>query len=151
MTIQQTILIPIDIHDNFSPHLLEHHLQAFAGNGTRACFITVIPDDSMLNRFALGFYTPGEIEEDKHRHEKAYQLLTQYVQSITLPEMVVECEVLFGHPRERILEKAQQEKASLIMLHSRSPNLSTLLLGSTASAVVKYATTSVLIMRERLP
>lgn len=105
----------------------------------------------MLSRLAMGFYTPGEPKEDKARRKKALVLLSQLAQEMTLPSIERECDVIFGSLGDSILEKARQLGADLIIIHSRNPRAAGMLLGSTASAVVKYADTSVLVIRTPQP
>ena len=49
--------------------------------------------------------------------------------------------------KDKILERAEAISADLIIIGSRRPSISTYLLGSTAAAVVRYAKTSVLVVR----
>lgn len=44
MHTDHTILVPIDIHADFSPKLLERHLRAYFGQSARVYFIAVIPE-----------------------------------------------------------------------------------------------------------
>ncbi|WP_202215019.1 universal stress protein, partial [Klebsiella pneumoniae] len=54
---------------------------------------------------------------------------------------------VIGRPKDKILERAEAISADLIIIGSRRPSISTYLLGSTAAAVVRYAKTSVLVVR----
>ena len=64
-----------------------------------------------------------------------------------MPEDRADRYIVIGRPKDKILERAEAISADLIIIGSRRPSISTYLLGSTAAAVVRYAKTSVLVVR----
>jgi universal stress protein F len=66
---------------------------------------------------------------------------------IDLPQGRVSSVVLFGPPHDRILEEAERWGADLILISSHRPGMDRFLIGSVASAIVKRAKCSVLVLR----
>ena len=64
-----------------------------------------------------------------------------------LPAEQVSYFVDYGTPRDKVLAKAKEIHADLIVVGSRLPGISTHLLGSTASGIVAHAQVSVLVVR----
>ncbi len=64
-----------------------------------------------------------------------------------LPAGRVSTAILFGPVHDKILEEAQQWGAELIILGSHRPGAERFLIGSNASAVVRHAQCSVLVVR----
>ena len=74
--------------------------------------------------------------------------LRNEVSKFNLPEDRVHYHAILEAPIDGILTTAENINAVLIIISSGLPNISTkYLLGSTASAVVRYAETSVLVVR----
>jgi Universal stress protein UspA and related nucleotide-binding proteins len=75
------------------------------------------------------------------------QWLHRLIDTINLPRENLSFSIAFGNPRDEILHLAEEIEPDLIILGSRRPNISTHLLGSNASGVVRGAQTSVLVVR----
>jgi nucleotide-binding universal stress UspA family protein len=92
---------------------------------------------------------PSEVAEEVvvDLREQAYTALQAFL-PVQMTSHTVELRVLVGHPVERILETAAQEKVSLIVLgtHGRT-GLAHLLMGSVAERVVRLAPCPVLTVK----
>lgn len=73
--------------------------------------------------------------------------LDEIVKNFDIPQSKIQTHILSGTPRDNILKTADNLKPDLIVVASRSPSMTTYLLGSTAGAIVRYAKTSVLVVR----
>lgn len=62
-------------------------------------------------------------------------------------EIGAQSEVIDGHPGRTILDFAEEHGNDLIVIASHRPGMQTLLLGSTATHVVRHATCSVHVLR----
>ncbi len=73
--------------------------------------------------------------------------MAELAEKIDLPKDRVSSVVLFGPVHERILEEAESWGADLIVISSHRPGMDRFLIGSVASALVKRAKCSVLVLR----
>jgi nucleotide-binding universal stress UspA family protein len=70
-----------------------------------------------------------------------------YAAKCELPEGRISTAVLFGPVYQKILEEAEKWGADVIIVGSHRPGAERFLIGSNASAVVRHATCSVLVVR----
>ena len=73
--------------------------------------------------------------------------MAKLAEKINLPPDRVSSVVLFGPVHDRILEEAESWGADLIVISSHRPGMERFLIGSNASAIVKRAKCSVLVLR----
>ncbi|WP_058910137.1 universal stress protein [Entomohabitans teleogrylli] len=143
----KTILVPVDITEEELTQKVVPHVQTHALDGdAQVHFVAVITPMATFYEYS---YLPPEnlLPGDSDRAKSALEKLKEAVKVFGIPEDRVQCSVEIGAPRDRILWLAEEIKADLIIVASRRPNVSTYLLGSTASSVVRYAKTSVLVAR----
>ncbi len=98
---------------------------------------------------AIDFIPPEEIEEyEKEELSKEQQLLKEVIEYAKEHGLEVKTAILEGDPAEEIMEYADEVGADLITVgHRGKGGLKKLLLGSTASTLVKYANQSVLVVK----
>ncbi|MCD4641984.1 universal stress protein [Proteus mirabilis] len=107
--------------------------------------LSVIPSYESFVGFAFG--NQDRLANDKQRIEIALSTLNDSLSHIEIPNSTSQSYISVGNPRDRILETAKKIQADLIVIGSRNPGMKTYLLGSTASSVVSYAESSVLVVR----
>lgn len=73
--------------------------------------------------------------------------LEEVIKDIKVADERINCKVGIGSAKDEILDYAQEIGADLIVVGSHHPSTSTYLLGSTASAIVRHAKTSVFVIR----
>lgn len=73
--------------------------------------------------------------------------LKEKVKRFSIPENKIHVTSSVGSVKDEILAIAEEINADLILIGSRHPSMSTYLLGSNAASVVRYAKTSVLVVR----
>lgn len=73
--------------------------------------------------------------------------LEEVIKDIKVSDKQINCKVSIGSAKDEILDYAQEINADLIVVGSHRPSTSTYLLGSTASAIVRHAKTSVFVIR----
>lgn len=95
----------------------------------------------------MSAYSFGIKEFENQAVVKANEGLKALVAKTGLPAERVHCSVSFESPRDETLQLAQEIGADLIVVGSRRPNVKTYLLGSNAAAIVRHATTTVLVVR----
>ena len=138
------ILVPIDVlEDEFTQKVIPHvECLAKLSNAQVIFFHTLPVASAIVNAYSFGF------DEFKDQATvQTEQWLHRLIDTINLPRENLSFSIAFGNPRDEILRLAEEIEPDLIILGSRRPNISTHLLGSNASGVVRGAQTSVLVVR----
>ena len=144
----KSILVPIDTsNETLIKHVIPHIESLSKINDPHIHFLVVIPSYTMFIGFAYGI-EQEKFMDDNQRLEQAKLNLKNEVSKFNLPEDRLHFHAVVGMPRDEILNVAERIQADLIVVSSRAPNITTkYLLGSTAASVVRYAKTSVLVVR----
>ncbi|SFC45887.1 universal stress protein [Pragia fontium] len=140
----KSILVPVDIlEEELTRNALKHAVYLAKLADAKVYLLHVLPISSaIINSYALGY------PELKDRASiKAEEDLKTLVDSLDLPKERVSYSIAFGSPRDEIAISAESIEADLIVIGSRRPGITTHLLGSNASGIVRYANTSVLVVR----
>ncbi|MCX8596357.1 MULTISPECIES: universal stress protein [unclassified Gilliamella] len=138
------ILIPIDVLEDELTQKVIPHVECLAklSNAQVIFFHTLPVASAIVNAYSFGF------DEFKDQATvQTEQWLHRLIDSINLPKENLSFSIAFGNPRDEILHLAEEIEPDLIIIGSRRPNISTHLLGSNASGVVRGAQTSVLVVR----
>ncbi|MCO6537581.1 MAG: universal stress protein [Gilliamella sp.] len=138
------ILVPIDVLEDELTKKVIPHVECLAklSNAQVIFFHTLPVASAIVNVYSFGFdefKDKATVQTEKDLHK--------LIDSIDLPRENVSFSIAFGNPRDEILRLAEEIQPDLIILGSRRPNISTHLLGSNASGVVRGAKTSVLVVR----
>ncbi|WP_114194376.1 universal stress protein [Edaphovirga cremea] len=139
-----TILVPVDIsEDKLTAKALRHVEKLAEFSQAKVHFFYAIYDISAYvgERGLIPLVSRDDIE----KHSKLS--LEEMIKNVNIPSDRVTCSVSFGAARDSVLELAQEIGADLIVVGSRRPSVTTYLLGSNASAIVRHAMTSVLVVR----
>ena len=138
------ILVPIDVLEDELTQKVIPHVECLAklSNAQVIFFHTLPVASAIVNAYSFGF------DEFKDQATvQTEQWLHRLIDTINLPQENLSFSIAFGNPRDEILRLAEEIEPDLIILGSRRPNISTHLLGSNASGVVRGAQTSVLVVR----
>ena len=138
------ILVPIDVLEDELTQKVIPHVECLAklSNAQVIFFHTLPVASAIVNAYSFGF------DEFKDQATvQTEQWLHRLIDTINLPRENLSFSIAFGNPRDEILHLAEEIEPDLIILGSRRPNISTHLLGSNASGVVRGAKTSVLVVR----
>ncbi|MEQ1969477.1 universal stress protein [Xenorhabdus nematophila] len=140
----KTILVPVDIlEEDLTNKAIDSALKIARETGAKLHFLHVLPISSaIINAYALGYMEIKDKATIKAEHN-----LKVLVDSIDLPIDHISYSIAFGSPRDEITATANEIDADLIVIGSRRPNITTHLLGSNSSGIVRYAKTSVLVVR----
>ncbi|MBK5073040.1 universal stress protein [Budviciaceae bacterium CWB-B4] len=140
----KSILVPVDImEDELTRKALEYAVHLAKQSDAKIRLLHVFPmSTSIINSYELGY-----MELQDKAAVKAKKKLEEISSTIDLPKDRVSYSMSFGSVRDEIVEVTEQIGADLIVIGSKRPNIKTHLLGSNASSIVRYATTSVLIVR----
>ncbi|PXZ04721.1 universal stress protein [Gilliamella apicola] len=138
------ILVPIDVLEDALTQKVIPHVECLAklSNAQVIFFHTLPVASAIVNAYSFGF------DEFKDQATvQTEQWLNSLIDSIDLPRDSLSFSIAFGNPRDEILRLTEEIEPDLIIIGSRRPNISTHLLGSNASGVVRGAKTSVLVVR----
>ncbi|HVL71485.1 MAG TPA: universal stress protein [Beijerinckiaceae bacterium] len=138
----KTILVPVDLAETEASALaIERATQlADAGDGTiRLVFVRSIIPTSWTE------YIPPHFDEAQQN--EAEERLAAMAATIPLPAERVSSVVQMGSVYSEVLQEADRIAADLVVIGSHRPSMTTYLLGSNASTIVRHAKCSVLVVR----
>ena len=138
----KSILAPVDLAEPApSQPAIEAALEFANLGGGRLRLINV---QSLLPATFMD-YVPADF--DVRQKETAEQALAEMARTVNLPADRVSTVVRIGGVYPEILAEAKDWGADLIIIGSHRPAMSTYLLGSNATTVVRHAMCSVLVVR----
>jgi len=138
----KTLLVPIDIGDveTAGPALDRAVALADGSNGT----IRLIHVRSLVPVAYMEF-VPATFDLEQQRD--AESRLADLAASVAFPAERISTVVRLGSVYNEVLQEAESTGSDLIVVGSHRPTMATYLLGSNASAIVRHATCSVLVVR----
>ncbi len=142
-----TILVPIDVTEDALTNLLVPHVNSLQKlNDATVHFLAVTAPISNYLRYG-GTILPGDFPDDEKQAEIILSELKEKIKLFDIPADKVKAKATVGSVKDEILATAEDINADIILLGSRRPSMSTYLLGSNVASVVRYAKTSVLVVR----
>jgi len=138
------ILVPIDLADVelAKPAIATAVMMANESNGSLR-LVNVLP----ITPAMLAEYVPPDFEAQQRA--SAEEAITIVASEAGLPPDKISTAVLQGNVDREILDEAKRMHADLIVMSSHRTGLRTYFLGSNAGHVVRYATCSVLVVRQQ--
>ena len=135
----QTVLIAIDVYDNFTP-VIERGLQV-AGSATSCHLLYVTYPQASFEPY--GLFLERDYTDDVC--QQATKALTLAAEKYSIPSN--QLHVTLGSPADEIHHKAEKLNADLIVMGTHGQQGVQLLLGSTANAVLHGVKCDVLAVR----
>ena len=138
------ILVPIDLSDVelAKPAIATAVMLAKASNGALR-LVNVLP----VTPAVLAEYVPPDF--DAQQRVSAEEAITIVAAEAGLPPGKISAVVRQGNVDREILDEAKSTNADLIVMSSHRTGVRTYFLGSNAGHVVRYATCSVLVVRQQ--
>jgi nucleotide-binding universal stress UspA family protein len=138
----KTILVPLDLADldTARPALERAVAMAHASQGK----LRLVHVRSLLPVTYMEF-VPASFEADQQ--EQAEAKLAEVAAGVPLPAERVSAVVRLGSVYGEILNEAEKTGTDLVVIGSHRPSMATYLLGSNATAIVRHARCSVLVVR----
>jgi len=139
------ILLPVDVFEmDLSDKAVRHAEFLASAEEGEITLLNVLPNSSrsVLRGFAADiqkFETFMQAES-----EKKMQALSRL---FSIPAERIHTRVVFGNVRDEILAIGNADEFDVIVVGSRTPGLSTHLLGSNAESILRYAKIPVLVVR----
>jgi universal stress protein F len=127
----KTILVPVDLADI--------DLARWSGGALRLVNVQLLLPPTFLD------YIPADF--DAQQKQRAESQLKTILHQLPVPPERLSFAVRAGSIYPEILAEAEAFGADLVVIGSHRPSMATYLLGSNATAVVRHATCSVLVVR----
>jgi nucleotide-binding universal stress UspA family protein len=138
----KTILVPVDLGEvEAAKPAIDKAVELAKGAEGALRLIYV---RSIVPVTYMEFMPPAFDEEQQGEAEKK---LADIAAKVDLPSERVSAVVRLGSVYNEVLDEAEKTGADLIVVGSHRPSMATFLLGSNASAIVRHAKCSVLVIR----
>jgi Universal stress protein UspA and related nucleotide-binding proteins len=139
-----TIIMPVDVFEMALSDKAVRHAEFLAQKEGVIHLLHVLPGSASMtmSRFAADL---RRFEE--HLHQEAETRLKTMVDHFSIDPSRIKMHVLMGNVRDVVNDLAEELKADVVVIGSRNPSISTHLLGSNASSVVRHAHVPVLVVR----
>lgn len=139
------ILLPVDVFEmDLSDKAVRHAEFLASAEEGEITLLNVLPNSSrsVLRGFAADIQKFETFM--KAESEKKMQALSRL---FSIPAERIHTRVVFGNVRDEILAIGNADEFDVIVIGSRTPGLSTHLLGSNAESILRYAKIPVLVVR----
>lgn len=132
----KTIIMPVDVFEMELSDKAVRHAEFLAQDDGVIHLLHVLPGSASLSlhRFAADM---RRFEE--HLQHEAEERLQTMVSHFTIDPSRIKQHVRFGSVRDEVNELAEELGADVVVIGSRNPSISTHLLGSNASSVIRHA------------
>ncbi|WP_318358410.1 universal stress protein UspG [Enterobacter sp.] len=139
-----TLIMPVDVFEMELSDKAIRHAEFLAQTDGIIHLLHVLPGSAnlSLHRFAADV---RRFEE--HLQHEAESRLNTMIGHFSLPASRIKTHVRIGSVRDVVNELATELDADVIVIGSRNPSITTHLLGSNASGVVRHAHIPVLVVR----
>ena len=140
----KTIIMPVDVFEMELSDKAIRHAEFLAQQDGIIHLLHVLPGSASytMSRFAADL---RRFEE--HLQQEAETRLTTMVSHFTIAPSRIKLHVRVGNVRDAVNELAEELNADMVVIGSRNPSISTHLLGSNASSVIRHANIPVLVVR----
>lgn len=140
------VLCALDVHDpDHDAPILKRAAQIAELDGARLDVITVVPDFG--NSMVSTYFSPDFLDKAV---EEAREALGKMVTDVLGPQVneKVRHVVAVGNVYEKVLQVADADGATVIVIGSHRPELRDYLLGPNAARVVRHSRCSVFVVRQ---
>ena len=140
----KTIIMPVDVFEMELSDKAVRHAEFLAQQDGIIHLLHVLPGSASytMSRFAADL---RRFEE--HLQQEAESRLTTMVSHFSIDPSRIKLHVRLGSVRDAVNELAEELNADMVVIGSRNPSISTHLLGSNASSVIRHAHIPVLVVR----
>ena len=136
----KTIIMPVDVFEMELSDKAVRHAEFLAQDDGVIHLLHVLPGSASLS---LHRFAADVRRFEEHLQHEAQERLQTMVSHFTR----IKQHVRFGSVRDGVNELAEELGADVVVIGSRNPSISTHLLGSNASSVIRHANLPVLVVR----
>ncbi|ELY3083522.1 universal stress protein UspG [Klebsiella aerogenes] len=140
----KTIIMPVDVFEMELSDKAVRHAEFLAQQDGIIHLLHVLPGSSS---FTMSRFTADLRRFEEHLQHEAETRLQTMVGHFSIDPSRIKSHVRFGNVRDMVNELANEIKADLVVIGSRNPSISTHLLGSNASSVIRHAHIPVMVVR----
>lgn len=140
----KTIIMPVDVFEMELSDKAVRHAEFLAQQDGIIHLLHVLPGSSS---FTMSRFTADLRRFEEHLQHEAETRLQNMVGHFSIDPSRIKSHVRFGNVRDMVNELANEIKADVVVIGSRNPSISTHLLGSNASSVIRHAHIPVMVVR----
>ncbi len=140
----KTIIMPVDVFEMELSDKAVRHAEFLAQQDGIIHLLHVLPGSSS---FTMSRFTADLRRFEEHLQHEAETRLQTMVGHFSIYPSRIKSHVRFGNVRDMVNELANEIKADVVVIGSRNPSISTHLLGSNASSVIRHAHIPVMVVR----
>ncbi|OMP96700.1 universal stress protein UspG [Raoultella terrigena] len=140
----KTIIMPVDVFEMELSDKAVRHAEFLAQQDGVIHLLHVLPGSSS---FTMSRFTADLRRFEEHLQHEAETRLTTMAGHFSIDPSRIKKHVRFGNVRDMVNELANEIKADVVVIGSRNPSISTHLLGSNASSVIRHAHIPVMVVR----
>ena len=140
----KTIIMPVDVFEMELSDKAVRHAEFDAQDDGVIHLLHVLPGSASLS---LHRFAADVRRFEEHPQHEAQERLQTMVSHFTIDPSRIKQHVRFGSVRDEVNELAEELGADVVVIGSRNPSISTHLLGSNASSVIRHANLPVLVVR----
>eukprot|EP00163_Fabomonas_tropica_P006626 TRINITY_DN16194_c0_g1_i1.p1 TRINITY_DN16194_c0_g1~~TRINITY_DN16194_c0_g1_i1.p1 ORF type:complete len:145 (-),score=17.26 TRINITY_DN16194_c0_g1_i1:62-496(-) len=144
MHMYKTIIMPVDVFEMELSDKAVRHAEFLAQQDGIIHLLHVLPGSSS---FTMSRFTADLRRFEEHLQHEAETRLQTMVGHFSIDPSRIKSHVRFGNVRDMVNELANEIKADVVVIGSRNPSISTHLLGSNASSVIRHAHIPVMVVR----
>ncbi len=140
----KTIIMPVDVFEMELSDKAVRHAEFLAQQDGVIHLLHVLPGSSS---FTMSRFTADLRRFEAHLQHEAETRLQTMAGHFSIDPSRIKTHVRFGTVRDMVNELANEIKADVVVIGSRNPSISTHLLGSNASSVIRHAHIPVMVVR----
>jgi len=140
----KTIIMPVDVFEMELSDKAVRHAEFLAQQDGVIHLLHVLPGSSS---FTMSRFTADLRRFEEHLQHEAETRLQTMAGHFSIDPSRIKTHVRFGTVRDMVNELANEFKADVVVIGSRNPSISTHLLGSNASSVIRHAHIPVMVVR----
>ncbi|HGK6464396.1 universal stress protein UspG [Klebsiella pneumoniae] len=140
----KTIIMPVDVFEMALSDKAVRHAEFLAQQDGVIHLLHVLPGSA---NFTMSRFTADLRRFEEHLQHEAETRLQTMVSHFSIDPSRIKLHVRFGSVRDMVNELASEINADVVVIGSRNPSISTHLLGSNASSVIRHAHIPVMVVR----
>ena len=140
----KTIIMPVDVFEMALSDKAVRHAEFLAQQDGVIHLLHVLPGSAS---FTMSRFNADRRRFEEHLQHEAETRLQTMVSHFSIDPSRIKLHVRFGSVRDMVNELASEINADVVVIGSRNPSISTHLLGSNASSVIRHAHIPVMVVR----
>lgn len=140
----KTIIMPVDVFEMALSDKAVRHAEFLAQQDGVIHLLHVLPGSASVT---MSRFTADLRRFEEHLQHEAETRLQTMVSHFSIDPSRIKLHVRFGSVRDMVNELASEINADVVVIGSRNPSISTHLLGSNASSVIRHAHIPVMVVR----